>query len=80
VSLDKAIKHGKEYRRPHYGAKSFDRSCHSNGGCPVCEGNRMHRDRVREEDAEGQVREWEEDERGAGARQGETVQEGGGGE
>lgn len=39
VSLDKAIKHGKEKRRPYYN----NRSCRPHGGCLWCLGNRMHK-------------------------------------
>ena len=40
--LDKAILHGKEYRKPYYGAKTYARSCRNYGGCPWCEGNRLY--------------------------------------
>lgn len=43
MSLDKAIKHGKEYRRPYYGAKACDKSCRNHGGCKWCESNRKHK-------------------------------------
>ena len=36
MSLDKAVKHGKERRKPH------------TGGCPWCEGNRLHKHKRRE--------------------------------
>lgn len=47
MSLDKAIKHGKEHRKPYRGSKAFDKSCRNHGGCPCCEGNRMHSTNVR---------------------------------
>ena len=40
--LDKAILHGKEHRKPYYGAKAVDCSCRNHGGCLWCEGNRLH--------------------------------------
>lgn len=40
MSLDKAIAHGKEFRKPYTGSKRFDRSCRNHGGCSFCEGNR----------------------------------------
>lgn len=43
MSLDKAIKHGKEKRKPHKGSKAFDSSCRNNGGCPWCLKNRTYR-------------------------------------
>ena len=39
--LDKAIEHGKEYRKPYYRAGRYFRSCRCHGGCKWCEGNRL---------------------------------------
>ena len=47
MSLDKAIKYGKEHRKPYRGSKAFDKSCRNHGGCPYCEANRMHSTNVR---------------------------------
>ena len=41
MSLDKAIKYGKEKRKPYYKSKAFDRTCRNHQGCPRCEGNRL---------------------------------------
>ena len=38
MSLDKAIAHGKEKRRPYRGSKHIDRSCRNHGDCPWCQG------------------------------------------
>ena len=43
MSLDKAIEHGKEHRKPYHGSKAIDPSCRNHGGCPWCEGNRLYR-------------------------------------
>lgn len=43
MSLDKAIKFGKEHRRPYYGSKVFCGSCRNHGGCPWCEENRKYK-------------------------------------
>jgi len=58
MSLDKAIKHGKEHRRPYYRSGKFDRTCRPHGGCPYCLLNRMHRHRRAEHapDGRGEVR------------------------
>ena len=32
--LDKAIKSGKEKRKPYYGSKRHDRTCRPHGSCP----------------------------------------------
>ncbi len=37
MSLDKAIKSGKEHRKPWYGRRAIDPCCRSHGGCPGCE-------------------------------------------
>ncbi len=42
MALDKAIKSGKEKRKPYRGAKSFDPSCRNHKGCPACVNNRMY--------------------------------------
>jgi len=46
MSLEKAIKHGKEKRKPYYGAKAVDSSC-ARGDCPWCKGNKLHKHRRR---------------------------------
>ena len=43
MSLDKAIEHGKEHRKPYRGSKAIDPSCRNHGGCPWCEENRKFR-------------------------------------
>jgi len=43
VSLDKAIKYGKEKRKAYGGSKRFFMSCRNHGGCPWCEENRKHK-------------------------------------
>lgn len=47
MSLDKAITHGKEFRKPYMGSKRYDKSCRNHGGCPYCERNRKHKFRDR---------------------------------
>lgn len=43
MALDKAIKSGKEHRKPYHGSKVFDYSCRNHGSCPYCEQNRKHK-------------------------------------
>jgi ferredoxin len=38
MALDKAIKHGREKRKPYYGAKAIDHTCRNHGSCPWCQG------------------------------------------
>jgi len=37
MSLDKAIEHNKEHRKPYYGSKSIDKTCRNHGSCPWCQ-------------------------------------------
>jgi hypothetical protein len=36
MSLDKAILHGKEFRKPYRKAKAVDATCRNHGNCPAC--------------------------------------------
>ena len=47
MSLDKAIEHGKERRKPYRGSKAIDRTCRNHGSCQWCEENRKFRMRDR---------------------------------
>ena len=57
MTLNKAIKHGKERRKPYQGAKAIDSTCRNHGGriggsakqCKWCLGNRQHSSKVREQ-------------------------------
>ena len=40
MSLDKAIEHGKEKRKPYRGNKAIDATCRNHGSCQWCERNR----------------------------------------
>ena len=48
MSLDKAIAHGKEKRKPYRGSKAIDRTCRNHGSCLWCRENRMHKFRGKE--------------------------------
>ena len=63
MGLDKAIQHGKEHRKPYHGAKSVDSTCRNHGGCPWCEGNRLHQYRKSDMIAKEKIKEvdFEED-------------------
>ena len=58
MSLDKAIEHGKEKRKPYRGSKAFDPSCRNHGGCPWCEENRKHKFRDKYSRGEEQMIQW----------------------
>ena len=48
MSLDKAIKYGKEKRKPYRNGKAVDPMCRNHGGCSWCEKGRLHKHKVRE--------------------------------
>jgi hypothetical protein len=43
MSLNKAIEHGKEHRKPYTGGKSISKNCRNHGSCDWCLGNRLHK-------------------------------------
>lgn len=43
MSMDKAIKSGKEHRKEYKGAKAIAKSCRNHGSCKWCEMNRKHK-------------------------------------
>ena len=40
MSLEKAIEHNKEYRKPYKGAARYHKNCRNNGRCNYCKSNR----------------------------------------
>jgi hypothetical protein len=42
MSLEKAIKSGKEHRKPYYGSAAFDGACRPGKACGCCRGNRFY--------------------------------------
>lgn len=57
MGFERAIEHGKTRRKPYRGGKAVDSSCRNHGGCPICEGNRLHHNRVREQSTKEQLKE-----------------------
>ena len=47
MSLDKAIKYGKDKRKPFRGGKSVSSHCRNHGGCKWCEDGRLHKHKKR---------------------------------
>lgn len=43
MSLDKAIKYGKEKRKPYIDSKAVDYSCRNHGSCGWCRNNRLYK-------------------------------------
>ena len=54
MSLDKAIAHGKEHRKPYRGSKAFDCSCRNHGSCSYCTSNRKLFDTKARQKTQGQ--------------------------
>ena len=59
MSLKKAIKHGKEKRKPHRGSKAFDSSCRNHGSCSWCEGNRKYSHKKKISEANNKLEDYE---------------------
>ena len=51
MTLEKAIEHNKEKRKPYRKAKAVDKSCRNHGGCEYCKGNRLYQIRKEKEKA-----------------------------
>lgn len=58
MSMDKAIAHGKERRKPYTGSKAIDPSCRNHGGCDWCVENRMYGSRKRAQAMAAKEEEW----------------------
>ena len=58
MALNKAIKSGKEKRKPYRGSKSFDCTCRNHGGCPYCESNRMYKNKKRKDSIKDKEKEY----------------------
>lgn len=48
MSLDKAIEHGKEHRKPYRGAKAVDKTCRNHGDDPWMEQERKYKIKKKE--------------------------------
>ena len=60
MSLNKAIEHGKEHRKPYRGSKAIDSTCRNHGSCEWCEGNRLYQRIKAEEASDEALQEYEE--------------------
>lgn len=58
MALDKAIRSGKEHRKPYYGSKAFDKACRNHGGCPWCEKNRIYKYLKNSQKTLDEIKEW----------------------
>lgn len=62
MTLDKAIKHGKEHRKQYRGSKAFDRTCRNHGSDDWEKDNRLYRANRLEEKAKQDIETIEEEE------------------
>lgn len=56
--LNKAIAHGKEWRKPYAGAKAVDPLCRNHGGCVWCTRARRYNTRRRKSAIESQIEDY----------------------
>lgn len=61
MSLDKAIEHGKEKRKPYIGGKAVFQRCRNHGDCDWCKENRLYSFKVQEEAADSKIKEYEQE-------------------
>lgn len=59
MSLDKAIKYGKEKRKPYYGCKSFDPACRNHGSDDYSTQGRLHNRKKQEQSAMSKLKEYD---------------------
>lgn len=60
MSLDKAISHGKEHRKPYRGAKACDKTCRNHGSDDWAKDNRLYRSNKLSEKSEQELKEMDE--------------------
>lgn len=58
MSLDKAIKYGKEKRKPYRRAKAVDGTCRNHGSCEYCRDARLFFDRKKRTVKDNELKEW----------------------
>lgn len=62
MSLNKAIEHKKERRKPYTGGKAIDKRCRNHGDCDWCKDNRTHSRTKKELASKQYLEEYEEGE------------------
>ena len=61
MSLNKAIKHGKEKRKPYYDSREFDPTCRNHGSDSYANKGRLHNRKKRELAAEAKITDYKEE-------------------
>lgn len=62
MSLNKAIEHNKEHRKPYRGAKAVDCTCRNHGTCDWCKENRLYQQLRENERIKKELEEFEKGE------------------
>lgn len=60
MSLDKAIEHGKEHRKPYRDSRRFAWTCRNHGSCSWCEDTRTRNRRLVDAVTRYELRVWNE--------------------
>lgn len=61
MAFDKEYPNRKDWRKPYRRPpQKCDATCRPNGGCPYCEGNRLHSLKIRESKVKQQLKELDE--------------------
>ena len=58
MSLNKAIEHNKEKRKPYTKAKAVDKYCRNHGLCVWCKDNRTRKELEKDKNAEKEIKKW----------------------
>ena len=58
MSLNKAIKSGKEHRKPYSGTKAIDKTCRNHGSCLWCTENRKYKNAKKIEKMLDKMKDW----------------------
>lgn len=61
MSLNKSISHGKEKRKPYYGAKAFDETCRNHGSDDWAKNNRQFQKKKEELRMRSRIKDFEEE-------------------
>lgn len=59
MTLDKAILHHKEKRKPYYDSRAVDYLCRNHGSCVYCTGNRLYKFKKQVQECESKLKELE---------------------
>lgn len=61
MSLEKAIRSGKEHRKLYRRAKAVDVQCRNHGKCEYCQGNRHYQENKQQERCDREIADWQKE-------------------